>query len=116
MRFLSCFSRGQSTDLKGESGTPPMGSCSTAPPTTMPPMALSWQQAAASSQRMSGGKPKPVRFSPEQRKVVLAELASLEDVQVRGAAAAPETSPWDSSTTQLTRDRCHHSSSTQVRR
>ena len=50
----------------------------------MPPMAaLGWQHAAASSQRLSGGKPKPVRFSPEQRKVVLAELAALEDVRVR---------------------------------
>jgi hypothetical protein len=45
--------------------------------------APSWEQATkTSSQRHSCTQP-PVRFTADERKVVLAELASLEDVRVR---------------------------------
>lgn len=73
MRLLKmCFVRRQPTDLT-KSGAP-LSSCATAPPRTEPMVTGSQRPAC---------KPPPVRLTPDERKIVLAELHSLEDVRVR---------------------------------
>ena len=51
----------------------------------MPPMVSARMQ----QQRNTCKSPPPVHFTPEERKAMLAELTSLEDVRVRAVRGAP---------------------------
>jgi hypothetical protein len=85
MRFLACFHRRQ-PELTGEKGKRQLGNCVTAPPLAMPPMVSEGMQQ---QQRSMGSKPSsPVRFTSDERKAMLTELALLEDISVRAVRDA----------------------------
>ena len=69
----------------GKSGEQPLSNCSTAPPRAMPPMVSAGvQQQRNTCKSLSP----PVRFTSDERKAMLAELTSLEDVKVRAVRDA----------------------------